>query len=212
MLREFTLTSLSVGGDSVVLQIHLATIVIVVIILLSVWFFSESKVRSFRGHKVEIEKAELGLGTGTITIRPNSKDKQVAYSIWVELSTRKIGLPINLDDDIIVEIYNSWYEFFKITRELIKDIPVNHIKDESTHAIVNLSIELLNEGLRPHLGKWQARFRYWHEAKTAMNPTDIDPQAIQKKYPLFEELRADMEKVNQHLMKYRSKMSDLFQS
>ena len=55
------------------------------------------------------------------------KDQEIAYKIWVELSTRKIGIPFEKEYDIIIEIYDSWYEFFKITRDLLKEIPVNKI-------------------------------------------------------------------------------------
>ena len=75
----------------------------------------------------EIEEAEIGLGDQKITLRPNDTDRQIAYRIWVELSTRKVGIPIDLDDDVIVEIYDSWYAFFGITRELIKDVPVSKL-------------------------------------------------------------------------------------
>jgi hypothetical protein len=75
------------------------------------------------------------------------------------LSTRKIGLQIDLKQDVIVEIYDSWHNFFTITRELIKDIPVSKVQAPSTRKIITLSVNLLNEGLRPHLTTWQARFR-----------------------------------------------------
>ena len=70
--------------------------------------------------KFEIESAELGLKGQKIILRPNNTDRQIAYKIWIELSTRKIGLDIELEDDVIVEIYNSWHEFFSVTRSLIK--------------------------------------------------------------------------------------------
>jgi hypothetical protein len=212
MLREIELVSIILRDGSLLVQIHFFTIGIFIIILLLIWLLTDKTFQFFNNNKIEIEKAELGLGGGTITIKPNNKDRQVAYSIWVELSTRKIGLPIDLEDDVIIEIYNSWYEFFKITRELIKDVPATQIKSNSTQAIVNLSIEILNEGIRPHLGKWQARFRHWYEAQLAINPTDIDPQELQKKYPHYKELQTEMRELNNNLISYRSKMYELVRS
>jgi hypothetical protein len=159
----------------------------------------------------EIDEAEIGVGTGRIKLKPNMTDRQVAYSIWVELSTRKIGLPIDFDHDVVAEVYDSWHAFFSVTRELIKFIPVTKVRGASTQKIVNLSIEVLNEGLRPHLTKWQARFRRWYEAE--LNRTSassvIDPQEVQKKFPRWPELIEDMERVNKNLMKYREKMRQL---
>ena len=76
----------------------------------------------------EINEAAIGIGSNRVTIKPNYQDMQIAYELWVELSTRKIGLPIDLDNDVIEEIYDSWYEFFKLTRELVKCIPISKIR------------------------------------------------------------------------------------
>lgn len=165
-------------------------------------------------HSFEIDQAEIGIGNGTVTLRPNATDRQVAYAIWVELSTRKIGLPIDLDHDVIAEIYDSWYNFFAVTRELIKDVPVTQVKRQSTRKIVELSIEVLNEGLRPHLTRWQARFRRWYDRELSRydqstGETVLDPQQIQAKFPQYEELKRDIERVNKALMRYRIKMNEL---
>ncbi|OWY08405.1 hypothetical protein B6V74_14795 [Thioclava sp. F42-5] len=156
----------------------------------------------------EIDSAEMGFGDAKFTFKPNDTDRQIAYSIWVELSTRKVGLPIDPDDDVISEIYDSWYSFFSVTRELIKDIPVSKVRGDSTSKIVDLSVEVLNEGLRPHLTKWQARFRHWYEHQSE-DLADIDPQALQKKFPLYDDLMEDLLAVNVRLIAYRKKMNEL---
>jgi hypothetical protein len=162
----------------------------------------------------EIDQAELGVGSGKVRFKPNLTDKQVAYAIWVELSTRKIGLPIDLEHDVIVEVYDSWYAFFSVTRDLLKSIPVNKVQSDSTQKIVSLSIQVLNEGLRPHLTRWQARFRHWYdrELKAIENSNSshaIDPQLLQAKFPDFDELKSDMQRVNKNLIQYRAKMHEL---
>ena len=159
----------------------------------------------------EIDQTEIGVGTGKIKLKPNSTDRQVAYAIWVELSTRKIGLPIDFEHDVIIEIYDSWYAFFSITRDLIKSIPVNKLRHDSTQKIIQLSIEVLNAGIRPHLTEWQARFRRWYENETnkSNNNVVIDPQDIQRKFPKYAELAADMMQVNARLIKYRETMHRL---
>jgi hypothetical protein len=139
------------------------------------WFSGGSSWKNF-----EIDQAEIGTGTGKIRLKPNMTDRQVAYAIWVELSTRKIGLPIDFEHDVIAEIYDSWYAFFAITRDLVKSIPVNKVRHDSTQKIIRLSIEVLNEGLRPHLTMWQARFRRWYENELSKTSGDlvIDPQSL----------------------------------
>ena len=49
---------------------------------------------------LDLDETELGVGSAKITLRPNYTDRQVAYQVWVELSTRKIGLEIDLDYDV----------------------------------------------------------------------------------------------------------------
>ena len=81
---------------------------------------------------VEVDQMELGIGQNKIRLKPNEVDRQVAYKLWVELSTRKIGLPIDFQHDVIFEIYDSWFNFFTVTREMIKDIPVSKLHRADT--------------------------------------------------------------------------------
>jgi len=159
----------------------------------------------------EIDEAVIGIGGQKVKIKPNYQDMQVAYKLWVELSTRKIGLEIDPENDVINEIYDSWYEFFKLTRELIKDIPIFRIrKDKSTKELVRIAIEVLNEGIRPHLTKWQARFRKWYSRELEKEENrNLSPQDIQKKYPEYETLTKEMKEVNRRLVEYRKVLRQL---
>lgn len=173
------------------------------------WWSGAFAFRSF-----EIDQAEIGVGNSKFRFKPNLTDKQIAYAIWVELSTRKIGLPIDFEHDVIAEIYDSWFMFFSVTRDLVKSVPVNQVKREGTQAIIRLSIEVLNEGIRPHLTRWQARFRRWHERELKKHDVDeggavFDPQQIQANFPQYVALKEDMQRVNQALMRYRRKMHEL---
>lgn len=184
------------------------------LVLLAIIAFWRWSAGGFALHSFEIDQAEIGVGKAKLRFRPNLTDRQVAYAIWVELSTRKIGLPMDFDHDVISEIYDSWYNFFSVTRELVKGVPVVSVRRDSTQAIIRLSIEVLNEGLRPHLTRWQARFRRWYEREVKRYDESpgreiLDPQQIQAQFPQYSELRADMERVNQGLIRYRAKMSEL---
>jgi hypothetical protein len=192
---------------SVWIALILAALAIIIILL-------RLRNGGFLTRNFEIDQAEIGIGTSKFRFRPNSTDKQVAYAIWVELSTRKIGLPIDLSHDVVVEIYDSWFNFFSVTRELIKSMSVTQVRRSSTQAIIKLSIEILNEGLRPHLTHWQARFRHWYDRELKRYDEReghgvLDPQQIQSKFPQFEDLQNDMQRVNGALIKYRQKMRQL---
>lgn len=175
---------------------------VLVAVLIIRWMLSRAGIADY-----EIDEAEFGIGDQKIKLRPNLVDKQIAYKIWVELSTRKIGLPIELDNDVISEVYESWFSFFSVTRELIKDVPVSKFQRKETEMIIRLSIDVLNHGLRPHLTQWQARYRRWYERElSASGNNDVEPQALQKKYPRYEELSNDLLAVNERLIGYRSRM------
>jgi hypothetical protein len=184
-----------------ILAALVAAVLLAVVVRRNLW----RRLREF-----QVAEAELTVGAGRVTLRPNDTDRQIAYQIWVELSTRKIGLPLDLTHDVVSEVYDSWYRFFETTRELIKTVPVSRVSDDSTSKIINLSIEVLNEGLRPHLARWQARFRSWlaYEAK-ASAASYVDPQALQRAFPEYDALAEDLLRVNKMLIAYRNDMRKL---
>lgn len=199
-------------SNDLALSLTIKPIPLIVVVVIIAMVFIVARIFLWRRLSLfEIDSAEFGIGDQKISFRPNTTDRQIAYSIWVELSTRKVGLPIDPEHDVIEEIYNSWYTFFGVTREMIKDIPISKVRDNSTSQIISLSVEVLNEGLRPHLTKWQARFRHWYE-KQVEDRSDADPQSVQKNFPAYDELVADMLTVNQRLIKYREKMNELARS
>ncbi len=182
--------------------------VLAILLILLGWFVR----RSWFGFakQFEMDEAEIGVGSGKIKLKPNLTDRQVAYAIWVELSTRKIGLEIDLKDDVVSEIYDSWYQFFSVTRDLLKTVPVQRVSDPSTRKIVALSISILNEGLRPHLTIWQARFRHWFDRQmTNDKVADDPPQIVQQAFPAFDEMTRDLLAVNKRLIAYRRAMERL---
>lgn len=184
------------------------TFAIVALVLVFLIFKFVTRFGSFRSF--EIDEAEFGIGNQKVKLKPNITDKQIAYQIWVELSTRKIGIPIDLEDDVVYEIYTSWYNFFSVTRDLIKDVPVSRFQRKDTEKIIRISIDVLNIGLRPHLTKWQARYRRWYEKQLEKNDnSDLSPQEIQKEYPNLGELEKDLLEVNKRLIGYREKMYQL---
>jgi|SRR6266853_542960 len=202
-LLEITLTDeFLVRLDLSWLLVGLALLILLVILWLRRGFFWA------RSSYFEIDEAEVGIGAGKLKLKANYDDLQVAFKFWTELSTRKIGLPFDEENDVIVEVYDSWYEFFRIARELIKLIPVTKYRhNESTKQIVRVSVLILNKALRPHLTKWQARYRRWWEQVLADKANGgLTPQEIQKKYPLYREMISDLKSVNTKLVRYAERL------
>lgn len=180
-----------------------SVLVLVAAVLVWLWFRGRIGLGSF-----ELDSAGIGIGDTTVSFKPNRTDRQIAYAIWVELSTRKIGLVIDPEHDVISEVYDSWYSFFGVTRDLIKEVPAHKLKSKGTRAIVRTSVQVLNEGLRPHLTQWQARFRRWLEA-TLKEDDFRDPQLVQQEFPKYGDLVKDMLEINAKLIEYRKAMYEL---
>ena len=198
---EDSLLSLEISNDlgfSLTLSLWIVLLVLVAIGL----YWLVRYARPFR-HLVwsEVEFSACGVRS---KFYPDYTEKQIAYEIWVELSTRKIGLPIDLENDVIIEIYDSWYRFFSISRELIRKIPVQKLNSKGTKFIVDVSLKILNQQLRMHLTKWQARYRKWHETQDLTDSRDL--QDVQKDFPQYEHLTANMLMVNESLIECRKEM------
>lgn len=189
---------------NLVIQISLWVIAIIAILFLIYFFYLKNKLR------YHLVKVDIKLGNvGVAEFRPNKHDLQIAHKIWTELVTRKAAIPIDKDNDVIEDIYDSWYAMFQKVREFISDIPADLIRNnQSTKEIVRIATQTLNEGLRPHLTKWQARFRTWSEAKKE-KLMEMTPQDFQKEYPEFKDLIEDLMRVNQQLIQYSQELKKI---
>jgi hypothetical protein len=189
---------------NLVIQMSIWLILVFVILFLVYFFWLKNKFR------YDLVKVDINLGNvGKAEFRPNKIDLQIAHKIWTELITRKAAIPIDKDHDVIEEIYNSWYAMFQKVREFISDIPADLIRNnKSTKEIVRISTQTLNEGLRPHLTRWQARFRTWNESKKD-KMMDMTPQEFQQEYPEYKDLIEDLMRVNGQLIQYAQELKKI---
>lgn len=172
-----------------------------IVIVVAVSLILKKAVPKLARHSIDIDEVSLGIGQSNIKLTYNKKDQEIAYKLWVELNTRKIGLAFDENYDVIVEVYDSWYDFFKIARELLKDVPPS-LLPYSTE-LITVTTDVLNKGLRPHLTKWQAKYRKWHDE----NSNDSgSPQEIQRTFPEYGELLSDLLITNKRMIEYKNLM------
>jgi hypothetical protein len=202
------LLRLSITGHSVILEVSLWFLATVLILLLVLRFFVWNRKSLF--HKYELVKLNVQLGNvGSVELRPNNEDVQIAHRIWTELVTRKAAQPLDIEHDVIVEIYDSWYALFRRVRELISDIPSALLrKEKSTQELVRIATQTLNNGLRPHLTRWQARFRHWY-ANCPDALKEKCPQDCQKHFPEYGLLIEDIKRVNTQLIQYAGELEKI---
>jgi DNA-directed RNA polymerase specialized sigma54-like protein len=157
---------------------------------------------------------DLGFGgVGKVTIRPNNDVVQIAHQVWTELVTRKAGLEFDAEHDLIVEVYDSWYQLFGRIRESLRIVPAHRLRsDEHTRVLIDVLIKALNNGLRPHLTRWQARFRAWYglQLKEEKN-RDRAPQEIQQEFKDYKALIEDLRQANRELVQLAKALQKIAQ-
>lgn len=136
---------------------------------------------------------------------------EIAHKIYIELITRKAAIPFDEKHDIIVEVYNSWYTLFDLTRNELKSISGKLLLENNTsNQLVILLTDILNNGLRPHLTKYQAAFRKWYaEELEKKTNKGINPQDIQKKYKDYNDLINSIKDVNTLLIEYKNQLNKI---
>jgi hypothetical protein len=144
----------------------------------------------------------------TYTVKRNSTNLYIANRIYLELKTRKSTTHFDPDHDVLVEVYDSWYDLFGIIREEIKSVPGEFLlSHDPTAALIGLTTDILNKGLRPHLTTYQAKFRKWYKTELEKEQSkNLSPQEIQKRYPEFDALAKDILNVNKVLEDYSKEL------
>ena len=160
--------------------------------------------------KIKIVNLNIEIGNiGNITLELNKEVSKIAHKTWVEIMTRKVGLTFEEDKDVIVEVYNSWYKLFEIIRELLKNVEPNK-KDKNVEKLEDILIKTLNEGLRPHLTKWQAKFRRWYDIELKKEENNkVPPQEIQKRYEEYDNLVKDLKNTNEKMVQFAQELKKL---
>lgn len=144
----------------------------------------------------------------TYNIERNYENLEIAHRIYTELITRKAAMPIDYENDVIKEIYDSWYLLFKITRDEIKTLSGKSLQNQKKSGeLIQMVTDILNKGLRPHLTHYQAKFRKWYDEELEKDDhKGKSPQEIQKRFPEYNELVESMKEVNQLLIEYSQQL------
>ncbi len=173
-----------------------------------IFALSRSTIRR-RLRKFRVRSVKLKFGGAEAEVCPDHDTRRVAHQAWVEIKSRKVGLPFDADHDVIVEVYDSWYQLFSVLRELAKSIPPDRLHDcDDTREVVNLLLKSLNDGLRPHLTQWQARFRRWYEVEAQKSEcADLTPQEIQRRFPEYDALVADISAVSAKFVEFADSLA-----
>lgn len=157
-------------------------------------------------HEIVPVKLTYNFGGAEVeySINRNYQNIEIAHRIYIEIVTRKAALELDTENDVIVEVYNSWYALFQTTREELKKLSGDMLLNNSVSKdLIKLLTDILNKGLRPHLTEYQAKFRKWYSNEISKEENILfSPQYIQKKYEKYSDLIGSMKTVNELLMEY----------
>ena len=160
------------------------------------------------GERLWVELILPGTPQSADALPPGSATLDIAYKLWCELTTRKLALALDPENDLIVEVYNSWYASFGIMRDLLKSIPIQVVAErEAALRVMELCVEIMNAGLRPHLTRWQADLRRWVNRQADLPKNrGRRMQEIERDFPRYAELREDLETANARLIEYEARL------
>ena len=144
------------------------------------------------------------------SINRNFQNIEISHRMYVELITRKAAIPID-ENDVIVEVYNSWYTLFQTTREELKKLSGEMLLDNQVSKdLIKLLSDILNKGLRPHLTEHQAKFRKWYNNAITLDENKTKtPQKIQSEYEDYQNLFISMKAVNDLLIEYSKQLDKI---
>jgi len=142
----------------------------------------------------------LPFNLGNITYDLSEKERVLAWQLYVQLRTRKAALAFDEEYDVVAEVYDSLHDLFAITRDLLMNLPLQEV--EKQESVADLMLRVQNDGLRPHLTKWQADFRrWWAQALNDPAYNEKRPQELQRSYPHYQALVEDLKTTNLELNK-----------
>lgn len=189
--------------SKLVMTLNVWALLVNVCLIVGCYYFFELIIKKQFFKSIEISETVIGIGKSSIKIKCDKRVQGIAHKIWIELKTRKIGIMFEEDQDVITEVYDSWYEAFKIIRKQLEEIPEERIGDAKE--LIDIVLKVLNDGLRPHLTKWQAKYRAWYKKEKEKNQ-NMTPQEIQKMYPEYQELVSDLKKTNEIMINFSKEL------
>lgn len=210
-INVFDIIRLAVDAKqpAVTLSSNWWVLALLAILIICYFLIIRTQKGQLRWQTLEIEIS--GSPKARFKVERNFENLYIANRIYIELITRKAAIPFDEEDDVIDEIYNSWYKLFGIIREEIKAVPGKYLRDhDATQSLIGLTEKILNDGLRPHLTRYQAKYKKWLREYEIIPENRIKtPQTIQRDYPEYNELVKSLKEVNKTLMDYSIELEKL---
>ena len=164
-----------------------------------------------------LEKDSFTLNLGIIKLTGNLSDidRQCAWELYTEISTRvaMIGKTNDVDcksfdGELLIESLQSLYDFFKESRKIMKKFPVGKLNYNKENHLGILINNIISNVLRPFLEKWQILYRYYWESES--NPR-LNPFDRQNEFPDIIKFLEDWSYVRCLMRNVQKKLIDVYE-
>jgi len=152
----------------------------------------------------------INLGIVTLSGILSDDDRQCAWELYTELSTRVAMVGKSSDEDcksfdgeLYIESLSSFYNFFQEARIIMKKFPVGKLGGNNRSHLGVIISRVMSDVMRPFLEKWQVDYRHWWENQS--NPR-LSPLDRQNEYPQREAFLEDWSSIRWLLRKLQEEL------
>ena len=162
---------------------------------------------AFVASSAKLKEAGLSIDFGIFKLEtkwsPDPRQREAAWALWVELSTRVATQPVDLDEGMLREALESLHELFDATRGVLRACGPNAGAAEGTVGFVALRV--LNGAVRPFLSRWHPKLLAWEEGR----PKEKSAREHERAWHEEAKCRGELEKLRQGLVTYAETLADL---
>ena len=155
----------------------------------------------------KLKEAGLSIDFGIFKLEtkwtPDPRQREAAWALWVELSTRVATQAVDLDEGLLREALLSLHDLFGATRNVLRTCGPNAGASEGSVGAVALLI--LNGAVRPFLSRWHPRLLAWEEGR----PEGKSAREHERAWKEEAKCRGELEKLRQGLVTYAQTLAAL---
>lgn len=131
----------------------------------SMWLLTRAQFRAAARRMRMVKKVQVSLpfGLGSAELEPDYAEQQVAWILYVELSTRVSLHPLDPEHGLLRESLSSLHSIFTTTRTVLREAGP-HVAGHP-QSVGAVALRVLNQGLRPFLSKWHPLLSEWEGTK-----------------------------------------------
>lgn len=124
------------------------------------------------------------------------KERNAAWSLYIELVTRIAVQPLPADEGSLREALTSLHSLFDSTRQILREAGPD--VGASITSVGGIAIAVLNRGIRPFLTRWHTALSDWE----SLRDPNLSTGEYERKWPDYERLRSELTRLTVDLESY----------